>query len=153
MSKHIRNRDNMNIPEDSIYQKKNVEPFEATLYQYICQKQLAPVPLFIEYNPITKIMKTIKVEPMNLADMYTDDPLAIHDDIFNEIKNIVRKLFEHDIVYPDITAYNFIEDQQGKIWIIDFGDAFIRSDQTPIDDWFISFITDKDLKLWNPNFK
>jgi tRNA A-37 threonylcarbamoyl transferase component Bud32 len=144
----------MNIPEDSIYQKKNVEPFEAALYQYICQKQLAPVPLFIEYNPITKIMKTIKVEPMNLADMYTDDPLAIHDDIFNEIKNIVRKLFEHGIVYPDITAYNFIEDQQGKIWIIDFGHAFIRNDQTPIDDWFIRFINDKDLiKSWNPNFE
>lgn len=60
----------------------------------------------------------------------------------SNITTISLALYNHGIVYPDITGYNFIE-SQGKIWIIDFEHAYT------VDPFVIQFIRERG-ETWNP---
>ena len=95
------------------------------------------------------IMK--KVEGMNLSDKYGDNATDIPNEIFEQVVKIVRNLVLHNIEYPDLTGYNFIEDTDGKVWIIDFGHSKMMS-SNQINNIHIQTICNGD-KKWNPDFK
>jgi len=70
--------------------------------------------------------------------------------IWKEIHKIVRTLYQKEnIEYVDITGYNFIEKER-KIYIIDFGDAFLHQKEEPIN-WFLDQFLKGDVG-WNPDF-
>ena len=96
------------------------------------------------------------VEGMCLADLYTDDPSKISNAAWFQIESILETLFECEgIEYVDITSYNFMEDKDGKIWIIDFGHAYYtrKKKGEPATNWFLrSVLSGESGKAWNPDF-
>lgn len=91
-----------------------------------------------------------------LADIYTDDPTAVPDRVWAEIERILAVLYEREgIEYVDITSYNFMEDEDGKVWIIDFGDAYYSTKEkgAPPANWFLrSVLNGETEKEWNPDY-
>ena len=96
------------------------------------------------------------VEGLCLADIYTDDPAEIPDPVWHDIERILAVLYEREgIEYVDITSYNFMKDTQGKIWIIDFGDAYYTPKEKgeEAENWFLrSVLSGESGKAWNPDF-
>jgi tRNA A-37 threonylcarbamoyl transferase component Bud32 len=114
------------------------------------------------YNYSPKILHTkyfndkcvILMENLNsmcIADKYGDKQSDIPLNIWDEIRKILTVLFEVEgIEYIDITPYNFIE-KEGKVYIIDFGDAYYTSKDKEMN-WFLKdFINGEN--DWNPDFK
>ena len=54
-------------------------------------------------------------------------------------------------MYPDITGYNFLMDKNKNIWIIDFGNAYVKSPDDPDDPFVFDFINGRN--GWNPEYK
>lgn len=101
-----------------------------------------------------KYIGHITMEDLNemcVADKYGEDPNDIPKIIWDQIRTIVRILYnEEGIEYIDITGYNFIE-KKGKVYIIDFGDAiYTRKDREM--NWFLSYFLG-GFNGWNPDFK
>ena len=102
--------------------KENVELDE--YYIHILAKQSGiPCPRIISYDSDTKQLLMEKINGSTIADMYGASESNIYDSLWFRMRNIIRSLyFNSDIVYPDITGYNFIEDSiTNKLYIIDFG--------------------------------
>jgi tRNA A-37 threonylcarbamoyl transferase component Bud32 len=90
-----------------------------------------------------------KIDNMCLADSYGDKPDDLPQHLWEEIRNIVNKLYvEEGIEYVDITPYNFIE-VDGKIYIIDFGDAYYKG-ASPRNWFHKDFL--EGTNAWNPDF-
>jgi len=95
-------------------------------------------------------MVMANIHGMNISDMYGDDVADVPDKVFRKLRQIMKHLKDHEILYPDFTGYNFILDtNQERIWVIDFGDA---SFCTEIDDPFVLSICEGE-KQWNSEFK
>lgn len=127
-------------------------PLEAELQDIAASYGFAPKIQRIDGN----VVQMDSVEGMCLADLYTDDPTAIPTAVWQEIERILAVLFECEgIEFVDITGYNFMEDTQGKIWIIDFGDAYYtpnKAGEGP-SNWFLRSVLDgSSPKTWNPDF-
>ena len=136
---------------NTYYVKQNVNHKEYFMQKYVYQLDIVNVPEIIEYNDESKIMVMKKVGKHNLSDQYGDKATDIPDELFDQVVKIVRKLVLHKIEYPDLTGYNFIEDSDGKVWIIDFEhSSFMNS--TQIDNIHIQNICNGD-KVWNPDFQ
>ena len=89
------------------------------------------------------------VEEVCLADKYGDDPKDIPEWIWEQIRTMIKTLFEEEgIEYIDITPYNFIE-KDNRIYSIDFGDAKYTNGQI---DWFLQEFIDGE-NSWNPDYK
>jgi len=89
-----------------------------------------------------------KIQGQTLADKYGDDHREIPPGIWKQIHKILSILYESEgIEYIDITPYNFME-SDGKIFIIDFGDAYYRGKEM---NWFLKEFLDGDFS-WNPDF-
>jgi len=65
-----------------------------------------------------------------LADLYSDDPQAVPEWVWDEIHRILAILYEREgIEYTDITSYNFMQEAvTDNIYIIDFGHAYYTGD-------------------------
>ena len=73
----------------------------------------------------------------------------IPDYIFAKIREIILKLYNNGILYPDITGYNFIEHKSnGKVYILDF-EHVTYVDQGE-NDFVTKFLNGYD--GWNPDF-
>lgn len=72
--------------------------------------------LIIEYIPGKKISENLE----NLS-------LKEQKNIMKDLGNQVAKLHNEDIIHGDLTTSNFIINEKGKIYIIDFGLSFISS--------------------------
>ena len=85
---------------------------------------------------------------MNVADFYGDKNRDTSPELFEKIRDIIKTLYENNIVYPDITGYNFIE-YNNEVWIIDFE----HSNFKPLlsDEFVLEFINGAN--KWNPQFK
>jgi RIO-like serine/threonine protein kinase len=136
---------------NTYYIKYKVSDKEHFIQQYVYQLNIVNVPKIIYYDEESKIMIMKKVEGMNLSDQYGDDATDIPNEIFEQVVKIVRNLVLHNIEYPDLTGYNFIEDTDGKVWIIDFGHSKMMSTKH-IDNIHIQNICN-GYKKWNPEFK
>lgn len=90
-----------------------------------------------------------KIEDMCLADKYGENPEDIPEYIWDEIRNILKTLYEEgNIEYIDITSYNFIE-TKGKVYIIDFEHAYYN-DGEELDCFLQEFLGGEN--KWNPDF-
>tara|TARA_B100001094_G_C17751646_1_gene586094 strand:- start:211 stop:645 length:435 start_codon:yes stop_codon:yes gene_type:complete len=136
---------------DTYYIKRDVDDREHFMQQYVYQLNIVNVPQIIYYDEKNKIMIMKKVEGMNLSDKYGDNATDIPNEIFEQVVKIVRNLVLHNIEYPDLTGYNFIEDTDGKVWIIDFGHSKMMS-SNQINNIHIQTICNGD-KKWNPDFR
>jgi len=90
-----------------------------------------------------------------LAEIYGENPHEIPIRIWQKIHTILELLFEHEgIEYVDITPYNFLEKENGRIVCIDFGDAFYTTTgkDEPPTNWFLADFLDGAF-TWNPDFK
>ena len=98
-------------------------------------------------NGLTVEMDSI--DGMSVADLYSDDPAAVPDSIWAEIRRILTILYEKEgIEYVDITGYNFmVENGTEKVWIIDFGHAYYARKI----NWCLKDVL-KGAKVWNTDF-
>lgn len=130
-----------------MFRKTNVSPLEAEL-QSIASNNYGFTPRIHSIEEDVVIMD--KINGLCLAEKYTDDPKKIPMHIWQEIHRILLILFEREgIEYVDITSYNFMEDSEGKIWIIDFGHAYYTGKKEV--NWFLKEFLDGDFG-WNPDF-
>ena len=128
--------------------KDNVEWSEYYIHRIVYDQGVVNTPFIYEYNQGKKQLTMRKIPQMCIADMYGDKDSDIPLHLFNTIREILIKLREIGINYPDITPYNFIE--CGKlVWIIDFGHASIRTKKT--DEFMSKFIW--GFNGWNPDFR
>jgi tRNA A-37 threonylcarbamoyl transferase component Bud32 len=109
----------------------------------------------ITYDKKTdKFMGIIIMENLNemcIADKYGEDPSKIPTIIWDQIRVIIKILYyDEAIEYIDITGYNFIE-KNGKVYIIDFGDAKYSKPDVEIN-WFLKYFLEGH-NGWNPDFK
>jgi tRNA A-37 threonylcarbamoyl transferase component Bud32 len=124
------------------------------MHEYIYNLSIASngilnVPKILDYDVLNKIMTMENIPHMCVADFYGDQESDISTDLFDEIRKVIRFLYENHIIYPDITAYNFIE-HDGKLWIIDFEHSDFRSDKKNI--FVDQFVGDDEYNKWNPWF-
>ena len=140
----------MQLP-NTYYVKHNVNEKEHFIQKYVYQLGIVNVPKIIDYDEKSKIMIMKKVGEMNLSDTYGDNATDIPDELFEQVVKIVRNLVLHNIEYPDLTGYKFVEDSDGKVWIIDFGHSSLMSTKL-IDNIHIQNICN-GYKKWNPEFR
>lgn len=130
------------------WQKENVSLIEYNIYRRIESLNIVNIPPFISYDYVTNILSTQKIENMSIADFYGEDFKNVPQWIIDEIRAIIKILYNNGIYYPDITGYNFIE-WNNRVWIIDFGHA--HTDKTQIDPFILAFIGGHN--GWNPHYK
>jgi RIO-like serine/threonine protein kinase len=128
----------------SLYIKKNVSLKEYQIHK-LAVEHFDFVPKIFNYDFETLELKMQRINPMSIADFYGDESHQVPSRIFDEIRHIIKMLMKIGIVYQDITGYNFIEDANGKVWIIDFGDAVL------FDPFVIKFLNGKN--NWNKNYR
>ena len=138
------------LANPNVYVKKNVSHKEYFMQKYVYQLNIVNVPEIVEYNEESKIMVMKKVGEMNLSDYYGADAKDIPKELFNQVIKIVRNLVLHNIEYPDLTGYNFIEDSDGKVWIIDFEHSSMMT-SNQVNNVHIQRICN-GYKIWNPEF-
>jgi RIO-like serine/threonine protein kinase len=91
-------------------------------------------------------------EGTSLADVYGENPEDIPSFIWTRIRYMVKILLEEEeIEYVDVTPYNFLE-KNGRVYMIDFGDAVYSSPSAAINWYLQEFIYDK-VNMWNLDFK
>ena len=133
----------MDNPEE-IYTKKNVSFKEYQIHK-LAEDHYDFVPKIFSYNMTTLELKMQLIKPMCISDFYGDESHKVPSKIFDKIRYILNMLMDIGIIYQDITGYNFIEDVNGKVWIIDFGDALL------FDPFVIEFLNGSN--NWNKNYR
>ena len=135
----------------NVYVKQDVSEQE---YEFQRQSYaLGYSPEVIEYNAITKIMVVRRIDNMCVADWYGDSDEQTPDEVWVDIKRIVRGLYKAGLEYVDITGYNFVQDRAGKVWIIDFGHCRKVGCGSKPDAFVQKFMKDESFKKWNPEFR
>ena len=134
--------------EDVYFTKENVSLCEYKIHKYVYNLHIVNVPKIKSYNKKTKQLKMVRVGTMNVSDYYGASAENIDNELFDKIRAIIKTLYDHDILYVDITGYNFIE-FKNRIWIIDFEHSNFKPLLT--DDFVVKFINGLD--KWNPRFK
>jgi tRNA A-37 threonylcarbamoyl transferase component Bud32 len=134
--------------EDVYYTKENVSLCEYKIHKYVYNLNIVNVPKIKSYNRKTKQMKMVRVGTMSLSDYYGETAEHIHEDLFARIRNIIQTLYDNDILYIDITGYNFIENDN-KLWIIDFEHATYNHPRKT-DEFVEKFLEGHN--GWNPEF-
>jgi tRNA A-37 threonylcarbamoyl transferase component Bud32 len=130
------------------YIKPNVSDTEYRIQRYLYDLNI-PVPKPYEYDHETKTLKMQNVYGLNISDKYGEKPENVPKHVFDEIRKIVKNIYKHNIEYLDITGYNFIEDVDNKIWIIDFGHAKYSH---KMSESFMTIFMD-GLNEWNEDFQ
>lgn len=105
--------------------------------------------VFKEPNEWTILMDHLG-NACSLSEVYGDSNEDIPKDVWNRIRTMISTLYyDYEIEYVDVTPYNFLE-VDGRIWMIDFGDA--RYAKTGVDmDWYLQDFLDGE-NFWNPDF-
>ena len=132
-----------------LYVKKNVKVSEYKMHNHIYQLGIVNCPKIISYDKKNKILTMEKIDNMCLSDFYGKSANNIPSNIFSEIKQIIKKLYDNNIEYTDITGYNSIE-HENKIWIIDFEHSKIK--KRKFDQFIHDFLKD-DTQMWNKDFE
>jgi tRNA A-37 threonylcarbamoyl transferase component Bud32 len=136
------------IDEDVYYTKENVSLCEYKIHKYVYNLDIVNVPKIKSYNKKTKKLKMVRVGTMSVSDYYGETAEHISDELFAKIRNIIQTLYDNDILYIDITGYNFIENDN-KLWIIDFEHATYNHPRKT-DQFVEKFLEGHN--GWNPEF-
>ena len=134
--------------EDVYYTKENVSLCEYKIHKYVYNLKIVNIPRIKSYNKKTKQMKMVRVGTMSVSDYYGETAEHIDDELFARIRNIIQSLYDHNILYIDITGYNFIENDN-KLWIIDFEHATYNHPRKT-DEFVEKFLEGHN--GWNPEF-
>jgi tRNA A-37 threonylcarbamoyl transferase component Bud32 len=132
-----------------VFIKNNVNTHELKMHMHVNELNIVDCPKLLSYNFVKKELTMKKIEGMSVSDMYGEESDKVPDKIFNKIRKIIKKLYDNNIIYNDITGYNFMLSED-KIYIIDFEHAQLRSDKQ-IDKFVLDFIN--GLNKWNPEFR
>ena len=137
---------------DLYYIKHNVSSKEYEMHKQVYLLGIVKTPEILSYDRDTKIMLMKKINYMNVSDYYGENSDDISPKLFNKIRKIIKTLYDNNIVYPDITGYNFIE-YNNEVWIIDFEHSKFKPliSDADADDFVIKFINGTN--KWNPRFK
>ncbi len=93
-----------------------------------------------------------KLDSECLANIYGENPSDIPDYFWDQMHCIIKMLYVREgIEYIDITPYNFIE-VNGRLYLIDFGDAKFKDKSVPIN-WFLKRFIFSEIEEYNPDFK
>jgi tRNA A-37 threonylcarbamoyl transferase component Bud32 len=138
------------INENTIYTKINVELHEYNMHNYIQHLNIVSVPKILNYNRQTKTMQMEKIPGMSVSDFYGEDFSAVPNNVITQIRNIIQDLKTNNIIYPDITGYNFIE-LNNAVCIIDFEHAYFGFNSTQSDQFVNEFLHGTNT-TWNPEF-
>ena len=137
-----------------IYTKHNVELGEYNMHNYVynvaARNGYIYVPHIHSYDRKSKTLVMDKISGMSVADFYGEDIACVPESVLKECRYIISKLWNNNIIYPDITGYNFIQDDDGDIWLIDFEHAYFFYDTEGMDPFVCEFI--RGCNLWNPDF-
>ena len=144
----MNNASNNKTYNDLYYIKKDVSLKEYEMHKHVHSLGIVNTPKILAYDRDTKVMIMEKVNYMNVSDYYGEKETDISPELFKKIRQIIQTLYDNNIVYPDITGYNFIEFDK-RIWIIDFE----HSNFKPLlqDNFVVKFIN--GVNKWNPRFK
>jgi RIO-like serine/threonine protein kinase len=135
---------------NTYYVKQNVNHREYFMQKYVYNLNIVNVPEIIDYNDESKIMVMKKLGKYNLSDHYGENATDIPNELFDQVIKIVRNLVLHNIEYPDLTGYNFIEDCDGTVGIIDFEHSSMMTSKQ-VNNIHIQNICN-GRKIWNPDF-
>ena len=120
---------------------------EVQLQMRATKKGLAPRIIDTDYKTYIKMEK---LNNMCIAYVYGEELKDCPKHLTKEVYKIIYKLYhECDIQYIDVTPYNFIEDLDGRLWVIDFGDAI------PVKkNWYLQEVLENESILeWTPDYK
>jgi len=136
----------MSSPKPSyLFVKDNVSLREYKMYKYLHNMDLPFIPKLYRYDKTLKQLTTQRIMGSSVADFYGEDFELVAEDVISQIRYIIRYLYNIGIVYPDITGYNFIIDENSKVWIIDFEHCFYINHMLNVNDIeFDDDIPDKD---------
>ena len=139
-----------------VYVKSDVGMHEYIMHKHIYELNILNIPRIISYDYHNKILTMEKVPNLNISDFYGEEINQVPSDVILKIREIIKRLLDNGIEYPDITGYNFIEGYGGipEIWIIDFEHAnFTDCSNKKINNYefIINFIN--GLNSWNPEFR
>ena len=156
----------MSLSQSYFYTKENVSAKEYRIYKYLDNMKLKFIPKLYSYDKEKKILKTQRINNMCVSDLYGENFKDVPEDVIKKIRDIVSYLNNIGIIYPDITGYNFIEDKQSRVWIVDFEHCFyinnykcneLKDDNE--DDInkakhldFVNRFCYKNEMSWNPDF-
>lgn len=146
------------------FYKCNVSLHEYYMHKLVYDLNIVNVPKIISYDNDTEVLIMQKLGNCSVADYYGEN---IEKDIFDDIRDIIRTLYDNNIEYPDITGRNFIE-YGGKLWIINFEYA-TQFTSSPIvlpqqvaqqsqqvtgqlKDPFVKRFISRNLYQWNPRY-
>jgi tRNA A-37 threonylcarbamoyl transferase component Bud32 len=133
----------------NVYTKHGVELHEYEMQKYVYSLDILNVPRIISYNKKKKIMVMEQIKGDSISDYYGEEPGQVPLDVFERVREIIKTLVLNEIEYPDITGYNFIMDEDGELWVIDFEHALHNQN---IKNRFIKgFCSGKN--KWNPLFQ
>ena len=136
------------VPDEKVYYiKENVSLKEYKIHTYVYDLGIVNIPKVVSYDKKTKQMKMIRVGIMNVSDFYGADAKDISEELFDKIRSVIQTLYDHNILYIDITGYNFIECGD-KLWIIDFEHA--RYNAKRKNKFVEKFL--EGANEWNPEF-
>lgn len=133
--------------EDIYYTKEHVSLQEYKIHAYVYDLQIVNIPKIIHYDKKTKQMKMVRVGTMNVSDFYGEKAEDISEDLFAKIRSVIQTLYDHNILYIDITGYNFIKCGE-KLWIIDFEHAKYNAKRK--NKFVEKFL--EGANEWNPEF-
>ena len=133
------------------YIKPNVSLSEYILHDNIYNLGIVKIPKIYAYDQNNKIMIMEHIDGMNVSDNYGENNDDTPPKIYDNIREIIKKLVDINIDYIDITGYNFIIDKSNDIWIIDFEHAYIRKTNVHPNK-FIGKLLD-GYNGWNPEFR
>ena len=131
-----------------VFEKGNVGYDEYLIAVLLQRTTQLPIPEIYGYNPETKTMRVKKMEHLSLAEFYGVNDVEFPKEIYQCVRKIIETLDSIGIDYPDITPYNFIEDDKGEVWIVDFEHATLREEDQPRNEFMEKFLNGHD--GWNP---
>ena len=133
--------------KNNYFIKENVSLKEYKTHNYVYNLGIVNMPKIIHYDKKTKKMTMEKINAMNISDFYGEEAENISEELFDRIRSIIKTLYDNNILYIDITGYNFIE-YDDKIWIIDFEHA--KYNTKKINKFVEKFLAGAN--EWNPEF-
>ena len=130
-----------------VYIKSNVSPHEYYMHKYVYELGIVNIPKIIAYDHERRVLVIEKIKNMCISDWYGAESNKITPELFDKIRDIIKKLADNNIEYSDITGYNFIE-YNNQIWIIDFEHSKVITSK--LNKFVINFIN--GLNEWNPEY-
>ena len=125
--------------------KPNVSEEEYEMQKYVYNLNIVNTPKILNYE--NNIMTMQKIPEDNISNNYGEEAEKVPKELFEKIRKIIKLLDDNNIIYPDITGYNFIE-YDNKVWIIDFEHAYFKNKD---NDNFVKMFLDGS-NMWNDDF-